>query len=135
MSEPITWMPDGTPIAPDSAIAITASSAASTRPPGFLGGCDLPAAWADAAQWRILETGFGFGLNFLVTWAAWKADPRRPRILHFVSVEAYPVSREDLLAFLPADEDCARLANNWPSNGGDCCPACIASRLTTARCC
>ena len=29
----------------------------------------------------MLETGFGLGLNFLVTWAAWKADPARPRLL------------------------------------------------------
>ena len=63
-----------------------------------LGGCGLPAAWANTPQWRILETGFGFGLNFLVTWAAWKADPQRPRMLHFTSVEAYPVSAADLLA-------------------------------------
>ncbi len=57
----------------------------------FLGGCDLPAAWANAPQWRILETGFGFGLNFLTTWQAWRADPQRPRLLHFVSIEAFPV--------------------------------------------
>ena len=35
---------------------------------------------AGAQQWRILETGFGFGLNFLATWAAWRADPARPRL-------------------------------------------------------
>ncbi|QXZ11357.1 FAD-dependent 5-carboxymethylaminomethyl-2-thiouridine(34) oxidoreductase MnmC [Comamonas sp. Y33R10-2] len=83
----------------------------------FLGGCGLPAAWANAPQWRILETGFGFGLNFLVTWAAWKADPQRARLLHFVSVEAFPVSREDLLRSLPADEELRslglQLADQW----------------------
>jgi tRNA 5-methylaminomethyl-2-thiouridine biosynthesis bifunctional protein len=135
MSEPITWMPDGTPIAPDLAIAITASSAASTRPARFLGGCDLPAAWADAAQWRILETGFGFGLNFLVTWAAWKADPRRPRILHFVSVEAHPVSREDLLASLPADETLRPLGEQLAAQWWGLLPGVHRLRSTTARCC
>ena len=63
----------------------------------FLKGCGLPAAWAGQPQWRILETGFGLGLNFLVTWAAWKTDPQRPRLLHFVSTEAFPASAQDVL--------------------------------------
>ncbi len=62
----------------------------------FLAGCGLPAAWKNQPQWRILETGFGLGLNFLVTWQAWKADPDRPRMLHFVSTEAFPASADDV---------------------------------------
>ena len=42
----------------------------------FLQGCGLPAAWAATPRWRILETDFGLGLNFLATWAAWRADPQ-----------------------------------------------------------
>ena len=63
----------------------------------FLAGCDLPAAWGSQAQWRVLETGFGLGLNFLVTWAAWKADLLRPKMLHFVSTDAFPPNAEDVL--------------------------------------
>lgn len=63
----------------------------------FLHGCGLPAAWAGQPQWCVLETGFGLGLNFLLTWAAWKADPQRPRLLHFVSTEAFPASADDVL--------------------------------------
>lgn len=63
----------------------------------FLKGCGLPQAWAGQPQWTVLETGFGLGLNFLVTWAAWKADPDRPRLLHFVSTEAFPASAADVL--------------------------------------
>jgi tRNA 5-methylaminomethyl-2-thiouridine biosynthesis bifunctional protein len=63
----------------------------------FLKGCGLPEAWRGQPQWTVLETGFGLGLNFLVTWAAWKADPNRPRLLHFVSTEAFPASAEDVL--------------------------------------
>lgn len=63
----------------------------------FLKGCGLPDAWACQPQWCVLETGFGLGLNFLVTWAAWKADPLRPRLLHFVSTEAFPASAGDML--------------------------------------
>ena len=62
----------------------------------FLQGCGLPMAWRNQAQWRVLETGFGLGLNFLVTWAAWKADPLRPKLLHFVSTEDFPVSVEEM---------------------------------------
>lgn len=103
MSEPIQWLPDGTPYSARFADRYHSEQGGLDQASQvFLGGCGLPAAWANAAQWRILETGFGFGLNFLVTWAAWKADPQRARLLHFVSVEAFPVAREDLLRFLPS---------------------------------
>lgn len=62
----------------------------------FLAGCGMPEAWRGLPQWCVLETGFGLGLNFLVAWHAWTADPERPRMLHFVSTEAYPASRADL---------------------------------------
>lgn len=76
----------------------------------FLYGCGLPQAWANQPQWRILETGFGLGLNFLVTWAAWKADPMRPRMLHFVSTEAFPASFDDLLRGASAHPELLPLA-------------------------
>lgn len=63
----------------------------------FLKGCGLPEAWAGQPQWTVLETGFGLGLNFLVTWAAWKADPDRSGLLHFVSTEAFPAGAADVL--------------------------------------
>jgi tRNA 5-methylaminomethyl-2-thiouridine biosynthesis bifunctional protein len=62
----------------------------------FLQGCGLPQAWAGQAQWRILDTGFAAGLNFLAAWRAWKDDPARPRILHFASVEAGPVAAAEI---------------------------------------
>lgn len=62
----------------------------------FLGGNDLPARWQGRERFVILETGFGLGLNFLATWAAWQADPQRCRRLHFVSVEKHPFSSADL---------------------------------------
>lgn len=73
----------------------------------FLQGCGLvgpQAQWLGHPHWTVLETGFGLGLNFLATWAAWRADPQRPRRLHFMSVEAHPVSADDLL----------RSAAPWP---------------------
>lgn len=104
MSETIEWLPDGTPYSPRFGDRYHSESGGLDQARHtFFGGCGLPQAWAGAPQWRILETGFGFGLNFLATWAAWKADPMRPRLLHFVSVEAYPVSAEDMRRALPDD--------------------------------
>ncbi len=62
----------------------------------FLGGCGLPAAWQGQPQWRILETGFGLGLNFLAAWQAWRDDPHRCGQLIFESVEAWPVAPDDI---------------------------------------
>ena len=77
----------------------------------FLAGCGLPDAWVGQPQWRILETGFGLGLNFLVTWQAWRADPLRPRLLHFVSTQACPTSPADVLSAARAHPELLPLAN------------------------
>ncbi|WP_120967322.1 FAD-dependent 5-carboxymethylaminomethyl-2-thiouridine(34) oxidoreductase MnmC [Comamonas sp. lk] len=109
--ESITWLADGTPYSPRFGDRYRSELGGLDQArQGFLGGCGLPEAWAHASQWRILEIGFGFGLNFLVTWAAWKADPLRPRVLHFASIEAYPVSADDLLRGLPDDPQLQLLA-------------------------
>ena len=98
MAEPLEWLDDGTPHSPrfGDRYHSEGGGLAQAREV-FLHGCGLPAAWADQPQWRILETGFGLGLNFLVTWAAWRVDPQRCRMLHFVSLEAWPVAPNDLL--------------------------------------
>jgi len=70
----------------------------------FLGGNGLPERWQGQAQFTILETGFGLGLNFLATWDAWRQDPAHSQRLHFVSVELHPFCRDDL----------ARLHQRWP---------------------
>lgn len=56
----------------------------------LLQGCGLPAAWADQNQWRILQMPWGDGESFLRCWAAWRADAKRPRLLHFVALCAQP---------------------------------------------
>ncbi|MCB1957979.1 MAG: bifunctional tRNA (5-methylaminomethyl-2-thiouridine)(34)-methyltransferase MnmD/FAD-dependent 5-carboxymethylaminomethyl-2-thiouridine(34) oxidoreductase MnmC [Rhodocyclaceae bacterium] len=84
----------------------------------FLAGNGLPGRWADRRQFTIVETGFGIGLNFLATWAAWRADPRRCERLHFVSVERHPFEGADLArlhARFPEIDALAReLAAQWP---------------------
>ena len=98
MAELIEWLPDGTPYSPryGDRYRSELGGLAQAREV-FLRGCGLPAAWASQPQWCVLETGFGLGLNFLVTWQAWKADPQRPRMLHFVATEAHPASAADVL--------------------------------------
>ncbi len=110
MPERIEWLEDGTesgaPYSPrfDDRYRSELGGIEQAREV-FLAGCGLPAAWRDQSQWRILETGFGLGLNFLVTWAAWKADSSRPKLLHFVSTEAYPASAADVLRSALAHPD------------------------------
>jgi len=58
----------------------------------------LPQAWAGQTAWRILDTRFSRGLNFLSTWQAWKSDPLRPHMLHYVSLTSAPPSLEELRA-------------------------------------
>jgi tRNA 5-methylaminomethyl-2-thiouridine biosynthesis bifunctional protein len=84
----------------------------------FLGGNDLPARWAGARSFVIVETGFGMGLNFLATWKTWRDDPRRCTRLHFVSIERHPFVAADLAtahALYPEFTDLARqLRDAWP---------------------
>ena len=84
----------------------------------FLRGNGLPERWAGRDRFVVLETGFGFGLNFLVTLQAWKRDPRRCRRLHFVSVEKHPFALDDLRTLhdrYPAlREEAAALHAVWP---------------------
>jgi tRNA 5-methylaminomethyl-2-thiouridine biosynthesis bifunctional protein len=98
LTEPVDWLPDGTPRSPrfDDIYRSRTGGLEQARHV-FLAGCGLPDAWAGQPRWVILETGFGLGLNFLAAWLAWKLDPRRPRLLHFVSIEAWPVAAADLL--------------------------------------
>lgn len=112
MAEPIEWLQDGTPASArfGDRYHSSAGHGLDQARGVFLAGCGLPQAWAGQPQWRILETGFGLGLNFLVAWAAWRADPARPRLLHFISCEAWPVSREDLLRAAPPDPEIHALA-------------------------
>jgi tRNA 5-methylaminomethyl-2-thiouridine biosynthesis bifunctional protein len=62
----------------------------------FLAGNGLPLRWQGRRSFTILETGFGFGLNFLATWEAWRSDAQRCERLHFVSIEKHPFTRHDL---------------------------------------
>jgi len=84
----------------------------------FLQGNGLPERWAGRRRFVILETGFGAGLNFLVTWRAWRRDPRRCERLHFVSVEKHPFTLQDAKEFHTyypeLQREAAELHSRWP---------------------
>ncbi|HEU4352872.1 MAG TPA: tRNA (5-methylaminomethyl-2-thiouridine)(34)-methyltransferase MnmD, partial [Burkholderiales bacterium] len=83
----------------------------------FLGGNALPGRWAGRGRFVILETGFGFGLNFLATWQAWRRDPQRCARLHYVSIEKHPFTLPDLQAAHARYEfetEAAELHARWP---------------------
>ncbi|MGD8933956.1 MAG: bifunctional tRNA (5-methylaminomethyl-2-thiouridine)(34)-methyltransferase MnmD/FAD-dependent 5-carboxymethylaminomethyl-2-thiouridine(34) oxidoreductase MnmC [Gammaproteobacteria bacterium] len=71
----------------------------------FLQQNELSRRWLDADSFVIAETGFGTGLNFLVTMMAWLESAADDACLHFISIENHPVSPADI----------ARLSHHWPA--------------------
>ncbi|OOE75032.1 bifunctional tRNA (5-methylaminomethyl-2-thiouridine)(34)-methyltransferase MnmD/FAD-dependent 5-carboxymethylaminomethyl-2-thiouridine(34) oxidoreductase MnmC [Salinivibrio sp. ML290] len=108
----ISWNDTGTPVAKqfDDVYFSNHDGLAETRYV-FIEQNQLPARWQTATSSRfvIAETGFGTGLNFLATWAAFEQfrqiHPNAPVTqLHFISFEKYPLTVEDL----------ARAHQAWP---------------------
>ncbi len=62
----------------------------------FLQNNRLPARWLQSTGFTIAETGFGTGLNFLVTLKRWHETAPPGAHLHFISVEKFPLTRADL---------------------------------------
>lgn len=62
----------------------------------FLKGINAPNCWTNKNQYSIGETGFGTGLNFLATWDKWRAIAPENATLNYVSVEGFPLTRDQL---------------------------------------
>ena len=86
----------------------------------FLGGNGLPGRFADRTRFVIGELGFGTGLNFIETWAAWEAAAPEGARLAFHSFELRPLTRDDMRRALSAwpdlDARTARLLAEWPDH-------------------
>ena len=83
----------------------------------FIAGNGLPARWQGRERFVVLETGFGLGNNFLATWQAWRDDPQRSARLVFLSVEAHPLTCDELAQAhrdSPLPELAAQLHAAWP---------------------
>lgn len=86
----------------------------------YLQGNELPQRWLQQRGGRfcITETGFGTGLNFLLTWQAWRELPPPRPSLHYVAIEKFPLSIDDMaraLAAWPALQPLAQaLLSHYP---------------------
>jgi len=65
----------------------------------FIEGCELHSRATGLSCIRLLETGFGLGVNFLSTWAWLRQSGSRTR-LRYVAIEKHPFTSEDLRAAL-----------------------------------
>ena len=109
MNEPVVWLDDGSPHSPrfnDRYRSRTGGLAQAETV--FLHGCGLPGAWRGKSEFTVLETGFGLGLNFLATWAAWEADEERSDLLKYCSIEGFPVAPVEIVRNATA---CGRAAD------------------------
>lgn len=116
----LAFDPDGHPYSPFfDDVYHTTSGGLGQAQQVFLACNGLPSRWAGRAAFTIVETGFGLGLNFLATWAAWRADPARSRRLHFISIEKHPFRVDDLARLQAAWPELAELSaglrRQWPA--------------------
>ena len=70
----------------------------------FLGGCDLPRAWAGRTRFCVAELGFGTGLNIVALLDLWRQFRPADGRLHVFSVDAHPL----------AAVEAARALSHWP---------------------
>ena len=116
----LSLTPDGTPISEIYGdIYHSAAGGHAQARHVFLAGNRLPARWRGRDSFTLLETGFGLGLNFLVTWLAWRDDPWRCRELRFVSFEKHPFTAGNLAMAHAAWPEFAGLSGllraRWPA--------------------
>lgn len=73
----------------------------------FLQGNKLASRWQQLATKRftIIETGFGTGLNFLCAARLWLDNAPQEAALHFISVEKFPLTLEDISTSLQSWTD------------------------------
>jgi len=101
----IIWQEDGTPrsLIFDDVYFSARDGLAETRHV-FLDGIGAPEIWQGRSDFTIAETGFGTGLNFLAAWNLWRETAPAQARLHYISVEAWPMGRDDM----------ARALDRWP---------------------
>ncbi|SCA54877.1 putative tRNA 5-methylaminomethyl-2-thiouridine biosynthesis bifunctional protein MnmC (Includes: tRNA (mnm(5)s(2)U34)-methyltransferase; FAD-dependent cmnm(5)s(2)U34 oxidoreductase) [Candidatus Terasakiella magnetica] len=85
----------------------------------FIHGCGMPEAFEGKNAFTVGETGFGTGLNFLLTWKEWR-EAKTDCQLHYISVEAFPLSKEELAqayqTFEGLDEYGEEFLKHYPVN-------------------
>ena len=87
----------------------------------FIEGNDLPRRFASlppGGRFTVAELGFGTGLNFLLTLRAWRAYAQPGARLHYVGIDAHPLTAQQLAPVADfwgaLSEDAAALLAQWP---------------------
>ncbi len=84
----------------------------------FLEGSRATHDWSGRARFTILEAGFGLGVNFLATLAAWRTAADPPQRLNYVAIEGFPLTatalREALTRLDAPAGDRDALVAQWP---------------------
>lgn len=116
---PVAWDETGAPRSPrfNDVYYSSAGGLAEARSV-FLGGCDLPRAWAGRPGFVVGELGFGTGLNIVALVDLWRRTRPDDAHLHIFSVEALPMpaadARRALAPWPELAELTARLMAAWP---------------------
>jgi tRNA 5-methylaminomethyl-2-thiouridine biosynthesis bifunctional protein len=84
----------------------------------FLHSNGLPTRFAAAVNgFHIAETGFGTGLNFLLTMRLWCECAPKDAVLHYTSIERHPIAHETLSAIYaphPLSHEADMLLEQYP---------------------
>lgn len=67
-------------------------------------------AWQGLACWRMLDTQFEQGTRFFENWQAWRVDPRRSHLLHYVAFTQIAPTGPDLFSAAGHDQALTPLA-------------------------
>ncbi|EMY79246.1 tRNA U-34 5-methylaminomethyl-2-thiouridine biosynthesis protein MnmC [Leptospira weilii serovar Ranarum str. ICFT] len=101
----------------------------------FLEGNDLLNRWKNSNiqnSFCILELGFGTGLNFLTTWRKYAEHKDRFR-LHFISVEKFPLNREEISKALSVFSELEEIKKEFLSSYQDLIPGMNYFRFLEGR--
>ncbi|MCB1176625.1 MAG: hypothetical protein KDK36_03500, partial [Leptospiraceae bacterium] len=80
----------------------------------FIDGNNLIEKWKlDFTDFTIFELGFGAGLNFLATWKEWNQLNLKNKTLHYISVEKFPLTKQEIKTALEDFEEISSLLEKF----------------------
>jgi len=115
----LAWDTDDTPrnLDFDDLYATRADALAEARHV-VIDGLAEPDLWTRSGPLVIAETGFGLGLNLLTAWDHWRRTAPPSARLHWLSMEGFPVTRDQAARALARFPDLTPLAERllalWP---------------------
>lgn len=114
----IDWSDPAAPRAAGGDVYFSAENGLAETEAVFLKACRLEERFAQGGTVVIGELGFGTGLNFLACWQLFERVAPADARLHFVSVDGFPLRRDDavraLSAFPQLASEADALTARWP---------------------